>query len=59
MSDAEKLRGQILDMAGEYAKIVFEKDFPDKGNNFIFLSFKNIDGAMLINGFSSIELRFL
>ncbi len=26
MSDAEKLRGQILHMAGEYAKIVFEKD---------------------------------
>ena len=26
MSDAEKLRGQILDMAGEYAKVVFEKN---------------------------------
>ena len=26
MSDAEKLRSQILDMAGEYAKVVFEKD---------------------------------
>ena len=26
MSDAEKLRGQILDMVGKYAKVVFEKD---------------------------------
>jgi hypothetical protein len=26
MSDAELLRSQILDMTGEYARIVFEKD---------------------------------